>query len=370
MREIIKRVNIYLLLLVLTVAVLHLGRTFLIPIVFAIMLAMLMAPLCRKFDQWGMKRVFSTLLCVLILFVALVGVGAIIGAQIAAFSKDLPKIEQKGKQLLATTQGFIEKKLNIPPEKQKEVAKDQAKGAGKMASGVVTGLLAGITSGLASIVITLVFTFLLLFSKEKYEEFFLRLYRDEDPREVKRIVSEISEVSQQYLSGRLISISIIAVLYSIGLSIIGIKNAILLGCAAAILTVIPYVGTVLGGLFPVFMALVSEDNPQSALWAVVVLFVIQTIDNYFIEPNVVGGKVNLSAIVSIISILAGGMLWGVPGMILFLPLAAILKIVCDHIPSLQPIGYVIGEPEKEDSKITKWIKEKFHRGKQKISGQR
>jgi predicted PurR-regulated permease PerM len=124
------------------------------------------------------------------------------------------------------------------------------------------------------------------------------------------------------------------------------------------------VGTVLGGLFPVMMALVTEDSMQPALFAILVMFTIQTIDNYFIEPNIVGGEVNLSALTSILSIIAGGMIWGVAGMILFLPMAGILKIICDHVESLKPIGYLIGDPDgKKASKLSQWIKDKFSKKK-------
>lgn len=194
----------------------------------------------------------------------------------------------------------------------------------------------------------------------------MRLYQNEDEGKVRKVVDDISHVSQSYLTGRAISITIIAVLYAVGLSIVGIKNAIILAGIAAILTIIPYVGTVLGGLFPVMMALVTEDTIQPAVWAVVVMFVIQTIDNYFIEPNVVGGEVNLSALVSILSIIAGGMLWGVPGMILFLPLFGIIKIVCDHVEPLKPIGYVLADPSgKKGSKISQFFSEKLKIGKKK-----
>jgi predicted PurR-regulated permease PerM len=109
------------------------------------------------------------------------------------------------------------------------------------------------------------------------------------------------------------------------------------------------------------MALLTEDV-QTALWAAIVMIVIQAMDNYFIEPNVVGGEVNLSALWSILSILIGGMIWGVAGMILFLPLFGIIKIICDHVESLKPIGYLLGEPGgKEPSKIKMWINEKFGR---------
>jgi predicted PurR-regulated permease PerM len=371
MKEIFKQANAYLLFVILLVVVLYFGRTFLIPIVFAAMLAMLMAPVCRKLDSWGAKRAISSFASLLILILIIAGIGVIIGAQFAAFAEDVALIEKKGKELVTQVQAYIQDQFGLTPEKQETVLKEQTKNAGKSTGSFVTRFLGGLTSAVAGMVLTLVFTFLFLYSKEKYEQFFLRLFRQEDPVKVKKIVGEISHVSQQYLTGRAMSITIIAVLYSIGLTIIGIKNGVLLACIAALLTVIPYVGTVLGGLFPVMMALVTEDSLQPALLAAVVMFVIQTIDNYFIEPNIVGGEVNLSALTSIASILAGGMIWGVAGMILFLPMAGILKIICDHVESLQPIGFVIGDPdENKSSAIGEWFKSKFgikRKGRRKAS---
>lgn len=372
MKEIFSRVNQYLFFFVLLVVVMYFGRTFIIPIVFASMLAMLMAPLCRRFDGWGFPRPLSTFLCVFILALVIAGMGVLIGAQIATFGKDIDKIKQKGNEMVTKGHQYIEQRFGIEPEKQKEVVKEQAKKAqesqaqSKGGGSLVTRVLSGITSAVGGIILTLVFTFLFIFSKEKYESFFLRLYKDKDEREVKKLVGDISRVAQKYLQGRAMSITIIWIMYSIGLSIVGIKNAILLAGIAALLTLIPYVGTVLGGLFPVFMALVTEDSMQPALMAVLVMFVIQTIDNYFIEPNVVGGEVSLSALTSILSIIAGGMIWGVAGMILFLPMVGIIKIICDHVEPLKPIGFVIGDPDaKKPSKITLWVKEKLHIGKKK-----
>lgn len=364
MKEIFIRVNQYLLFFVLLVLIFYFGGTFIIPIISAALLAMLMAPLCRRFDQWGFHRALSSFLCVFILLLVVLGILAIIGAQIAAFSEDVNQIEKKSKELIGQCQSYIEKQFGISPEKQEAAVKEQAKSSGRSAGNFIAKFFGGLTSAIAGIIVTLVFTFLFIFNKEKYNTFFLKLYKDKDPDKVKEIVDQISDVSQKYLTGRAMSITIIAVLYSIGLSIVGIKNAILLACIAAILTLIPYVGTVLGGLFPVMMALVTEDSMQPALLAILVMFTIQTIDNYFIEPNIVGGEVNLSALTSILSIIAGGMIWGVAGMILFLPMTGIVKIICDHVESLKPIGYVIGDPKgNKSSKLKEWVKEKLHIGK-------
>jgi predicted PurR-regulated permease PerM len=364
MKEIFMRVNQYLLFTVLLVLILFYGKTFLIPITFAALLAMLMAPLCRRLDKIGFNRALSTLVCVLILLGVIVGIGYVIGSQFAAFAEDVTLIEKKGREVLGQVQQYIQDQLGVSEEKQDAMVKKQTKDAGKVAGALAARILAGLTTTIGSIVVTLVFTFLFIYNKEKYQAFFIKLYKDQDTKEVKAVTEKIGDVAQHYLTGRAKSIMIIAVLYSIGLSIIGLKNAILLAGIAALLTLIPYLGTTLGGLFPVLMALVTEDSYHTALWAALVMFFIQTMDNYFIEPNVVGGEVNLSALASIISVLAGGMIWGVAGMILFLPMLGIIKIICDHVEPLKPIGFVLGDPDAgKTSPIVKWIKDKFKRGK-------
>ena len=193
----------------------------------------------------------------------------------------------------------------------------------------------------------LVFTYLLLFNKEKYEIFFLSLYKEEDTEKVRNELSEITKISQSYLTGRAISMILQAVIFSAGLLIIGIKSAILLGCLAALLTILPYVGTVTGGLFPIFMSLITEDSINPTIWVVVLLVGVQTLDNYFIEPNVVGGKVHLNALFTILIILIGGLIWGAVGMILFTPMLGMIKIIFDHVETLKPYAYLIGDDEKK-----------------------
>lgn len=369
MKEIFFRVNQYLFFFILIVVIFYFGKAFLIPIVFAAMLAMLMAPLCRRLDNLGLHRTLSSLACVLILVGVVVGIVAIISAQFATFAKDFDSIKKKANTFIENTQKYVQEKSGVAPEEQDRIVKEQTEKAQRTPStkgSTPARIASGITSAIGGLILTFVFTFLFIFNKERYHEFFMRLYRDEDENKVRKVVDDISHVSQSYLTGRAISITIIAVMYAIGLSIVGIKNAIILAGIAAILTIIPYVGTVLGGLFPVMMALVTEDNMQPAIWAVVVMFVIQTIDNYFIEPNVVGGEVNLSAFVSILSIIAGGMVWGVPGMILFLPLFGIIKIICDHVEPLKPIGFVLADPSgKKGSKISEFFSNKLGIGKKK-----
>ncbi len=364
MKEIFQRANQYLFFIILLVVVLYFGKAFLVPIVFAALLSMLMAPMCRRFEAWGLNRALSCVGCILMLAAVIAAIGFVISTQFSTFAENLGQMQLAAKQFLREVQLYIQQQIGMTPEAQEKIVKEQAEQSSQQGPGLAATILGAITSTVTTIVLSLVLTFLMLYNKEQFETFFVRLFDDQDKEKVRTVVDQITQVSQKYLTGRAMSVLIIATLYSIGLLIVGIKNAVLLGGIAALLTVIPYVGTVLGGLFPVLMALLTE-GPQTALWAGVVMIAIQTIDNYFIEPNVVGGEVNLNALWSILSIIAGGMIWGVAGMIVFLPLFGIIKIICDHVTPLKPVGYLLGEPGgKTPSKFRLWLKEKFTRNKQ------
>lgn len=360
MKSILERINQNLLFGVLLCVALYYGKIVLVPLILGALLAMLMAPICRSLDNRGIHRALSCTLCILILLVTFLGILFIIIAEINSFTEDISQLQQKGKAMLAEIQRFIEEKFNIAPEEQVSIAKEQVQSEKEKNGGLASRILSGLTTTVATLILMMVYTFLFLFSKEKYEMFFIKLYQEEDTEKVRNVVNKISEVSQKYLTGRVMSVIILAVLYTIALLIIGVKNAVLLALIAAILTIIPYVGSTIGGMFPFLMALVTENTFQPALMVAGSILLIQTIDNYFIEPNIVGGEVNLSALASILSIIVGGFVWGVAGMILFIPLVGILKIICDHVESLKPLAYVISDPdEKSSSRIKNWLKEKF-----------
>lgn len=346
--QVIQRINQNLICIVLAIGILYLGRVFLIPLTFAVLLAMLMVPICRYLDDRGLHRAFSVLICVFILFISIGLIATIISLQFVSFAEDMPQIKERIDQLVGNIQAWTQERLNISPEKQESYLKKQLDVAGQSLGGFITGFFTSMAGLITGIALTLVYTFLLLYHKERYELFFMKMFTHEDGGDVRKLLDKIGSVSQHYLRGRTISILLLSVLYSGGLLLVGVKHAILLGCIAALLTIIPYVGTLLGGIFPFLMALITESSLTPALWVAGLMIVIQAIDNYFIEPYIIGGEVNLSALATILALIAGGLIWGIPGMILFIPMLGITKIVFDNVEKLKPIGFVIGDPAKTE----------------------
>lgn len=361
----LSKINNFLLLAVLITVVAYYGRNIFILLIFSIFLAMLMAPASNKFESWGMSRVFSTLLSVFIIIVAILIVMGLIYTQIAVLTDDLPTIQNKVEGSFSSMQDWVKNNFGINSDRQIAAIKEQLNNLLSNAGKFLTSLITGVVSVIGSSALVLVFTFLFLLNREKYENFFVMLYKDEQRVEVKAMISKISHISQQYLVGRMVSIVILTIFYFIGLLIIGIKNAFLLSAIAALVTFIPYVGPILGGMLPFTMALITEDTIGPAIWVVVVISLAQAFDNYIITPIFIGGSVNISPFFTIFILIVGGLLWGIAGVILFIPLLGMIKIIFDNYEGLQPYSYLIGDQKSDTAANDAWnkIKKKFKRNK-------
>ena len=178
-----------------------------------------------------------------------------------------------------------------------------------------------------------------------------KLVPESQNKHVIGVIGTTAKVSQKYIQGLLIDIGILAVLNYIGFQLLGIEHAILLALMAAILNLVPYIGVFIGSVFPFAMAILTKDESWVAFAAVGVCVVVQFLDNNFITPKVVGSSVSINPLATLLAIIVGGFVWGVMGMMLFIPLLGMAKVVMDSFPASQPFGYLIGEEEEYKPKI-------------------
>lgn len=348
----LSRIVHVLLLLVASATVLYYGRVFLVPIAFAALLAMLLAPVGNWLEGRGLGRVASSLLCLLLLCAFLGGVGWVLGTQASHLVEQWPQIRERGLELWQHMQQWVDARFGVPPDVQMRFVQehgDQIRAAGTQ---YLAAPLAGLGGLLSGFVQTLLYLFFLLWGRSKFRAFFLQLVADEHRLDAAKMLDEIARVSGQYLVGRLFSMLFLASFYGVGFSIIGLDDALLLAAIAVLPTLIPYLGAYLGGLFPLAMALIAGE-PNQALPTLGVLVAAQVIDNNLIEPLVMGNRLNLSPIFTIVGIVAGELLWGIPGMILFEPLFAVLRIVCSHVPALAPFAYLMANEVEEPGWVRK-----------------
>ena len=343
----ISKINKILFFFILISIILFFGKEFFVLIAFAGFLAMLMTPVSNRLEKHHLPRTLTSLISVFIIVALIAVVIGLLSAQISNVIEEIPQIKKGLQEMISNLQSLISNKFGVSLEEQMNTVKEKASGAVSSAGGFLTGFIKEIFTFFGSFLLVLVFTFLFLLHREKYESFVVMLYKPEKRKEAKEVISKISKVAQKYLGGRLISIVFLGILYLIGFTIIGLKNAALLAAITAVTTFIPYIGPFLGGLVPILMSIISGSFDQ-ALWVVIIITIAQLVDNYFVEPIFVGGSVSISPFFTIFILILGGAIWGIAGVILFLPLLGIVKIVFENIEGLQPYAYLIGD-QKESS---------------------
>ncbi|HPF91319.1 MAG: AI-2E family transporter [Flavobacteriales bacterium] len=334
-------VNI-LLAIVLTVVALYFGKPLILLFVVSGLLAFLLLPMARKVEQLGLPAWAGALVATVVMLVLVLGTFVLAGWQVTQFADDLPALQEAFSTKGRALQQMIEDRAHISQRDQLKWLNARVADLASSGGNIVMKLFSGTGAVLSSIVPIPIIVFLLLLLREKFRTFFEQLGRTRDGL-VLDIMVNVSKLSRKYLRGVLLVILILGVLSSIGFLIVGLKYAILLGFLIGFLNVIPYVGVLVGSLIPIVIALVTKDSVMYALGALAVCLITQFLENNFITPKIVGSSVSVNPLASIASLIGFGLLWGVVGMVLAIPITGMLKIVCDSIPSLRPFGFILGE---------------------------
>jgi len=312
----------------------------LIPLAFAGLITILLNPLCNRLSQ-KMPRVLAILLTLLIATLLLVGLIYLLSSQIANFGASMPHVKEKFSVLLSKVQTWLHQNLGFSIEKQAGALREKLSSVA--GSDALTNTLGSIFGMFGVLILMPVYVFLLLFYKPLILNFLFEVFAERYSLQVAEILSEIKGAIQSFMVGLMFETVIVCTLNSMALLIIGVPNAIVIGVIGGILNILPYIGGVIAILLPVLMSLVSQDSFSPILAIILSYIVIQFIDNNFLVPKIVSSKVQINALISILVVLLGGLLWGIPGMFLSIPFIAILKIIFDRIEGLKPWGKLLGD---------------------------
>lgn len=397
------------------------GKAFLIPLTTAIILSMVMSPVAKKLTGWGVARGLAVFLADLVVVLFIGFMIFLLVAQGNKVAENWSQIESRLKPKIEQVQQFLNDRLNIPTPELKEMidsgsqqkndsgqsegqqqdqnqqqnngsqqqdSQDQDKqsqqqskqgqqegqegssGSGQLPGlsnfqGIFTSIVSNVFGFLADMLLILVYIFFFMYYQKKFEDSIVGFAEEDKKEEVRHVIHEAATIAQQYLFGRFILIFILAALYLLGYSIIGLQYALFISLIAALFSLIPYVGNILGLFLAIGMSFLGGGSGQ--LIGIVAIFsVVQFVESYILEPYVVGSKVDLNPVMVIVGVVLGGIVWGIMGMILAIPMLGILKVVCDHVGPLKPLAYMLDERgissgEDAFSKVKKWVEKKVKR---------
>jgi|TARA_R110002096_G_scaffold202036_7_gene386673 predicted PurR-regulated permease PerM len=342
-----------------------LAKSVLISLCFALLLSFILHPLHNILMRKGVPIILAAILVLLTFFLIILGVFTFFSAEIISLSDELTNFGDKLMNLFTDSIVYLNENVSFLGNLEKDKVLSDAKTWAKDGATEILGTtFSSTTSFFTGLFTTIIYTFLFLIYKEGLVSAFKRFAPENKKSEYHHMLKKIQLVGQKYLSGMLTLIIILGFANSTGLWIIGLDNPFLFGFLAASLSIIPYVGTTLGASIPVLYAFMSKDELWVPIAVAIMFWLIQVIESNFLSPKVVGNSVNVNALAAILSLIIGASVWGVAGMILFLPFAAMLKVVCDHYEPLQPLGMLLGDDQFNDksSNSRSWfskIKDKF-----------
>lgn len=315
------------------------------PLALAGVLALVLMPLCRWLESKGLGMVFSAIICGIAFSLLVTAVIWFVSWQVQHIATDFSSIKQNISVYMDGCRKYLHDRFGLdilskggalPAPLQQDGG-----GIGKMAASIISGLI----SLILNVVLLLVYLIMLLCLRHEVKAFILRLVSAGERGKTEIVLNRSVIIVQQYLLGLAFIIICLWVMYSIGFSLVGIHNALFFAILCGLLEIVPFVGNITGSTLTSIMALSQGGGIKMVLGVLVTYAIIQFIQFYIISPLVMRNQVRIHPLFTIVVLIAGDLVWGIPGMILAIPALGIVKIICDNVEYLQAFGSLVGRRE-------------------------
>lgn len=325
----------------------YLGQDILLPLGFAFLFSILLRPLEVFINRCRVPKVPAILLSIVIAVMLVYGIVDFISRQVASFMSDIPAVERNLNQLWREIKQWGYQTFGINYRQQDKMLEDAKSGTiDSLGSGATFNL---ITASVLTLTLIPIYVFLFMYYRPMLLQFLVELFKEEHGQRVREIIREIKNVIQHFVVGVLMETGIVAAANTIGLLAIGAPYAALLGILGAILNMIPYIGGIVQLIFSALVIYSNTGSIPMLIWATSILLVVQFIDNNILVPLIIGSKVQINSLISIIGVLVGGALAGIGGMFLSIPVLAICKVIFDRVDGLKPWGRLFGTDDDRSS---------------------
>lgn len=340
------RLALVLLSIVLILFLMRAGSVIIVPLFFAVLISFLLLPLCNWLERVRLPRPVAAMLALLVFVAAFGGIIYFLVQQLVDFGRDLPRLTERAAGWVAHVQNWIEKKYHVDSDHQMDYVTKYMSGA----VAAITGAFQMIAFSLINFVIWTIFVFVFVFfilnHRRLLRRFVIMLFQRKHQDRVEEVMSDTRVLANSYILGLMTEVVIVAIMNTVVLMLFGVKYALLLGVLGAVLNLIPYLGIYVGAGLAALITL-SNSSPGMALTVIIIFIVVHFIDANIILPRIVGSRVQMNPLATIVVVIIGNIIWGVPGMFLFIPLTAIVKVVFERVESLKPWAMLIGSDSEK-----------------------
>ena len=348
------RLALTLLAIVLIFLVLSQASGIVIPLVFALLISILLFPLNKFLEtRLHFSRSISAITSVLLFVSALIGFVYFLAFQLIGFAGDFPLLRKKFMDLFDGLQNWLSLKLHITSKQQSEYMNHSINSILESVAHSASNLVISVTGIILVSIFVALFTFFMLYHRNLLKRFVLHLFTEPHREKVSEVIMETKGMINAYVQGLLIEMVVISVVTSSMFMVMGIQYALLLGVMSAVLNIIPYLGIYTSMAICVLVTLTNGTGGM-ALEVAIGMFIVHFLDSNVLFPRIVGGRMKMNPFVTIIAVIVGEFLWGIPGMFLFIPVVGILKLICERVEGMEAWALLIGVedvPKKPKHKV-------------------
>jgi predicted PurR-regulated permease PerM len=355
-----------LLVGVVIVASLYLAREVLIPITLAVLLSFLLAPVVVLLGRLRLGRVLSVIIAVVFALGVILGLGGLIGTQVAQLAEEVPVYQATIERKIETVRemtigrlstilstmgeraGFHTATTHAPAQPQQAGAPPppvpvQVQQPPPSAISVAQKVLTPVISPLVTTVLIFIVTIFILLQREDLRDRLIRLFGSGDLHRTTGAMDDAARRLSRYFLAQLCINASFGCVIGVGLAVIGIPSPVLWGILAMLLRFVPYIGAPLAALFPVALAAAVTQGWSRVLWTAALYVVCETITGQAVEPIVYGRSTGLSPAAVLVAAIFWTWLWGPIGLILSTPLTLCLVVVGRHFKRLEFLEVMLGD---------------------------
>lgn len=324
------------------------AKEILSPMIFSCLFSIMLLPVCRFFElRLRLPRSAASMLSVILLLACLALLFFIIGTQISDLTREWPLFEAQLSKSVANLQDWIASTFHINASKQLNYVHSATNKMMETSSIVVRATLLSLSSLLLFLVFTFIYTFFFLLYRRLIKRFFEHVFLKDNEHIVHDIMQQVQYIIRKYIVGLIIQMVIVSLMTCVVFWIIGVKYALLLGLLTGLFNLIPYIGIFTAMLISSFVTFATAVVATKVLFVVFSLVIIHLIDSNVLLPLVVGSKVRINALIAVLGIIIGEMVWGISGMFLSIPVIAVLKIIFDRVKGMEAWGVILGDEDKK-----------------------
>jgi predicted PurR-regulated permease PerM len=363
-------------IMVVVVGALYFGQDILMPVALAVLLSFALAPIVVRLRRWGLGRVPSVILVVLLMFMVLLGFGTLVASQLVDLAQNLPNYEQNIRAKIQSVRGATEGGgggvLDQASQMFKDLSKELDQATAPTAPGAVQRAeeqgrvdvlkpipvevheprpspwheiqtyLGPLVGPIGTAGMVLVFVIFMLLERENLRDRLIRLVGANDLHRTTEAMDEAGARVSRYLLMQLVINIAYGIPVAIGLWLIGVPNPILWGVLATVLRFIPYVGPVISSLFPIILSFAVSPGWTDPLLTIGLFMVLELFSNNVLEPWLYGSSTGLSPLAIIAAAVFWITLWGPVGVLLATPLTVCMVVIGRHVPQLHFLHVMFG----------------------------